>query len=472
MFFYPTVLQRHTGCFSTIWLTATKGVKLSRRDYLKVNVKKTCDDLMDYVLVRAPPLVPGLPRPRFSLYLSSQLQYGIILVYHRQCAILLEEIQTILGRLAKNRPSRSINLDDYSRRDLFTPDFLSLLCESEGAQDPFFGVMHLGEAMPIPSTLIQMIGASPEHLGLTGPAPPLEDSFTASPDTITLREREPDIIPTAEFDGDELPDGDPGMIDLLLAQSDNFIEEEAELGREGAAGEERPTEIERERGGREGIKEMTVSIVELQPSTLSSDDAPHQEALTPESRHPSPAEPQVRKRTKGRRPSLEDLPAPERRGRRRRRRQLTFFDQETQLSQEVQQQQINDPLTETRPPPLPRPPSHKMLSATDLLNRPCIFLPEEPLLLWRRAASITALSGSDLQVGEGGPGSTDSERERERKREEAQKEQESQNLSTRKLSAEQDEPYGAIKILRGPNYEEGDGITTPAHGHSEPHTLM
>lgn len=44
---------------------------------------------MNYVLERVPPPRPGLPRPRFSLYLSSQLQYGVIVVYHRQCAILL-----------------------------------------------------------------------------------------------------------------------------------------------------------------------------------------------------------------------------------------------------------------------------------------------------------------------------------------------------------------------------------------------
>ena len=49
------------------------------------------NDIMDYVLVRAPPLQPGLPRPRFSLYLSFLLQYGVIIVYHRQCAILLGE---------------------------------------------------------------------------------------------------------------------------------------------------------------------------------------------------------------------------------------------------------------------------------------------------------------------------------------------------------------------------------------------
>lgn len=41
-------------------------------------------------------------------------------------------------------------------------------------------------------------------------------------------------------------------------------------------------------------------------------------------------------------------------------------------------------------------------------------MPEEIQFLWRQSATITPLSGSDLQVGERGPESTDSERERER----------------------------------------------------------
>ncbi|XP_028831943.1 meiotic recombination protein REC8 homolog isoform X2 [Denticeps clupeoides] len=89
MFYYPAVLHYRHGCFATIWLAATKGKVMKRRDYLKVNVQRTCDDIMNYVLVRAPPPQAGLPRPRLSLYLSTQLQYGVVLVYHRQCEILL-----------------------------------------------------------------------------------------------------------------------------------------------------------------------------------------------------------------------------------------------------------------------------------------------------------------------------------------------------------------------------------------------
>lgn len=54
------------------------------------------EDIVDYVTAQVPPPQPNLPRPRFSLYLSSQLQYGVILVYHRQCGFLLGE-RTVAG---------------------------------------------------------------------------------------------------------------------------------------------------------------------------------------------------------------------------------------------------------------------------------------------------------------------------------------------------------------------------------------
>jgi len=55
----------------------------------------------------------------------------------------------------------------------------------------------------------------------------------------------------------------------------------------------------------------------------------------------------------------------------RRKRQLIFFDSQTQIDQEVLQQQIGNPLTETRPAPYPPAPCHRRLSAEELLNSPC-----------------------------------------------------------------------------------------------------
>lgn len=61
-------------------------------------------------------------------------------------------------------------------------------------------------------------------------------------------------------------------------------------------------------------------------------------------------------------------------------------------------------------------------------------MPEEVLFLWRQAATITPVPGSDLQVGERGPESTDSEKEREREMAEAaEREEERLELSPKEV---------------------------------------
>ncbi|XP_005732238.1 meiotic recombination protein REC8 homolog [Pundamilia nyererei] len=371
-------------------LAATKGIKVPRRDFLKINVRSTCDDIINYVLERVAPPRPGLPRPRFSLYLSSQLQYGVVVVYHRQCAILLEELQSIVGQLVKQRTSQKIDMDDHSRPSLVLPDVLTLLEETDGAPDPLFGVMQLQDAMPSPSTLIQMSWeylreASPEHPELISPAAALENG-------------------DLEIPGEKVAAG----------------EQEKEVERE-----EREGDLEKH-----GAKELTGSTLELQPTTLSSEEAillpqeepglpaekPPSDQLTPVSVPGLPAPPSAAKERERRLRSLEleDVASPEKKKRKRRRRQLIFFDPVTQLSQDDVQRQIDDPLTETRRPLLAPLSFQRILPAADLFNKPCTFLPEEVQFLWRQSATITPLSGSDLQVGERGPESTDSERERER----------------------------------------------------------
>ncbi|XP_070690971.1 meiotic recombination protein REC8 homolog [Pempheris klunzingeri] len=395
MFYYPTVLKRHTGCFSTIWLVATKAIRIPRRDFLKVNVKSTCDDIMNYVLERVPPPRPDLPQPRFSLYLSSQLQYGVVVVYHRQCVILLEELQSVVGQLVKQKTSQKIDMDDHGRQSLDFPDALSLLEETEGAPDPLFGLMYMQDAMPSPSTLIQMghedlRETSPEQELTSPPAAPdpsVSPGITASPDSITLKETEPVAMPVTE-------------VELL-----------------------QPTTLS---------SEDAVLLPQEEPSQSVEEPRLPADQLTPVSLPPLPSPPSAPERPAP--PDLEeDVPPAEMRT--GRRRQLIFFDPETQLSQEELQQQITNPLAETRRPVLPQPPSHRMLPAAELLKNPCTFLPEELQFLWRRAATVTAVSGSDLQVGERGPESTDSEKERERETVEvAEREEERLELSPQEVA--------------------------------------
>ncbi|XP_060905406.1 meiotic recombination protein REC8 homolog [Labrus mixtus] len=455
MFYYPTVLKRHSGCFSTIWLVATKGIRVTRRDFLKVNIKVTCDDIVNYLLERVPPPLPDLPQPRFSLYLSSQLQYGVVLVFHRQCVIFLEELQSVVGQLAKQRTSQKIDMDEHSRLALDFPDALTLLEEAEGAPDPLFGVMSMHESMPSPTTLIQMgkeflRETSPEHPERTSPsvAAALDNGITASPETITLREMEPVAIPIAEFEGVELLDQHPYTIDFLLAQTDHFPED-LEIPREEVTPGDRESGMEEGRRDadleREGAKEPTASTLELQPTTtLSGEEAmllpdeesaempgPPTDQLTPVSAPPLPS-PQPAARGHER-PTLEleDIPPAE--VKKRRKRQLIFFDPETQISQAVLQQQIDNPQAETRQLNLPPPSPQRIRPAAELFNNPCTFLPEQVLFLWRQAANIRPVSGPGLQVGEQGPESTDSERERQREMEEADQIEEILELSPKEV---------------------------------------
>lgn len=72
------------------------------------------------------------------------------------------------------------------------------------------------------------------------------------------------------------------------------------------------------------------------------------------------------------------------------------------------------------------------------INHRAIFspavLPDEVRFLWRRAATVKPVSGSDLQVGERGPESTDSEKEREREMvEAAEREEERLGLSAKEV---------------------------------------
>ncbi|XP_031708889.1 meiotic recombination protein REC8 homolog [Anarrhichthys ocellatus] len=446
MFYYPTVLKRHSGCFSTIWLVATKGIRVRRRDFLQVNVKRTCDDIMDYVLEQVPPPRPGLPRPRFSLYLSSQLQYGVILVYHRQCAIFLEELQTVVGELVKQKTSQKIDMDGHGRPSVDFLDPLSLLEEAEGAPDPLFGVMYMREPIPSPNTLIQMgrenlRETSPEHPEMSPTAAAALESvspgITASQESITLKETEPVAIPVAEFEGEELVDQHPDTIGFLMAQTNHFPEEEFKMPREEVTlGDQ---EREMERGGSEEdlekdrTKEPPGSSTESQPTRISSEDAvllpqeepdlsaekpgPPSDQLTPVSGPVVPSPPSAAEERGSPTLQSEDEPSPK--VKTRRKRQLIFFDSQTQIDQEVLQQQIDDPLTETTPAVYLPSPSDRIPSAAELFNTPCTFLPEEVLFLWRRSATITPVSGSDLQAGERGPESSESEKEREREMVEA-----------------------------------------------------
>ncbi|KAK6299745.1 hypothetical protein J4Q44_G00297780 [Coregonus suidteri] len=445
MFYYPNVLQRHTGCFSTIWLAATKGIRITRRELLRVNVGRTCEDIMDYVTVQVAPLCPGLPRPRFSLYLSSQLQYGVVIVYHRQCGFLLEEIQQTMERLVRSERHSRIDMAEPDRQALNVPDSLFLLEKAEGAQDPFFGVMGFEHLLPspyrIPLPWQLMESMTPERPLGTSPGTASEDGgFNSPPDAITLKEKEQLVIAAAEFEGAELPEATGKEIDMLLEQQDQFHDEmeEREREREG----ERTRDME---PGMTSIDQLKVSVVGgdsvwlLDEETGLPVEVPLEVVpmeMTPPPQVAMPSAPDTSERegesasqsergtekapesSCGELPHI-DAPPPKRRGR---RRQLIFADPQVQISQDTMRVQIEDTKAETLPlsQVLINLPSQKKILPVELYLAPSgSLLHPDLLLLWKQCAVLTTLPRT-RERGRGEEteeeGSSELDREIERKR--------------------------------------------------------
>nr|KAF6502281.1 REC8 meiotic recombination protein [Molossus molossus] len=344
MFYYPNVLQRHTGCFATIWLAATRGSRLVKREYLKVNVVKTCEEILSYVLVQVEPPQPGLPRPRFSLYLSAQLQIGVIRVYSQQCQYLVEDIQHILERLHRAQLQIRIDMVETELPSLLLPNCLAMMETLEDAPDPFFGMMSVDPGLPSPFDIPQirqlLEAVTPERVPDEAPAEPGKPDrpvvTVLSPEAITLQEAEP--IRMLQIDGErDLPEVSRRDLDLLIAEEDEAILLEEQVSKE----EPRALEVE-------------TTVPPLSPLALAqveeaAEPLPGQ-VLAPEEVKPAVWEPEALLAEVTPPPPQElPLPAPlspERppvsppARRRSRRRQLLFWDKETQISREDFQKQL------------------------------------------------------------------------------------------------------------------------------------
>ncbi|XP_028289321.1 REC8 meiotic recombination protein b [Parambassis ranga] len=425
MFYYPNVLIRHSGCFSTIWLAATRAIKVPRRELLRVNVKQTCEDIVEYVTAQVPPPQPNLPRPRFSLYLSSQLQYGVILVYHRQCGFLLEEIQQTIDRLLRSQRCIRIDMAEPDRMALDVLDGLYMMEEAEGAQDPFFGLMEMHQ-LPSPYKTLQtefvMAEVDSQHSLVPSPNSTLgKEDFRSPPATITMREKEQFVIPTAEyFDGVDFPEATARDIDLLLDQPELFrreVEDHASRDNEGAI-----TSIDQ-------LKETMLTVSE-QSSMLPIDKQIGQtvgvslaaiaQEMTPQHvtmpTPPSGTSETARDRVTGS-PFEEMADPPLRKRGGRQRRQLLFADRHTQISDKEMMQQLENPLAETLDLSkilLQLPSLTKHATPAQLFNAPCgLFLHADLQLLWKQQASITVLPGHGEQQTDEDEVKGESEQDRE-----------------------------------------------------------
>ncbi|XP_012611467.2 meiotic recombination protein REC8 homolog [Microcebus murinus] len=408
MFYYPNVLQRHTGCFATIWLAATRGSRLVKREYLKVNVVKTCEEIINYVLVRVQPPLPGLPRPRFSLYLSAQLQIGVVRVYSQQCQYLMEDIQHILERLHRAQLQIRIDMVEPELPSLLLPNHLAMMETLEDAPDPFFGMMSVDPRLPSPFDIPQirhlLEAATPERVLVeippevpTEPREPERIPVTVvSPEAITLLEAEP--IRILQIEGEqELPEISRRELDLLIAEEDEAIlleegrpprprrapPELEEFKEEPRAPEvavavpplSPPAPIQVEGIGEplpgEVVGPEELKLIGWEPGVLLAEVTP-----PPELRLPAPPSPELRPLV----PPPERPPA-------RRRRQLLFWDEETQISREQFQEQLQTRV-HCRECPMVQPPERTLMSPAELFRTPTHtgWLPPELLAFWKRGA--------------------------------------------------------------------------------------
>ncbi|XP_064616065.1 meiotic recombination protein REC8 homolog [Liolophura sinensis] len=142
MFYSQDILQKRGGRFGIIWLAATNFKRLTRREFCSVNVNKTSDDILDYILLRALPSRPGAARPRLSLYLASQLMFGLTKVYGKQREYLLSDVTAMSTRFHMIlAPVADIDLRVTPRADLVTnPDYAAQSSRYGPAFDPYFGV--------------------------------------------------------------------------------------------------------------------------------------------------------------------------------------------------------------------------------------------------------------------------------------------------------------------------------------------
>uniref|UniRef100_A0AAA9RSN4 REC8 meiotic recombination protein n=1 Tax=Bos taurus TaxID=9913 RepID=A0AAA9RSN4_BOVIN len=393
MFYYPNVLQRHTGCFATIWLAATRGCRLVKREYLNVNVVKTCEEILNYVLVRVQPPLPGAPRPRFSLYLSAQLQIGVIRVYSQQCQYLVEDIQHILERLHRAQLQIRIDMVETELPSLLLPDHLARMETLEDAPDPFFGMMSVAPMLPDPFDIPQvrhLLEAVtpekvPEEIPPEVPVEPRKpERIRVTPEAITIQEAEP--IRMLRIEGElDLPEVSRRELDLLIAEEDEAIlleERRLELKEEPWAPEREitvpppsPLALVGVEEAAEPLPREVLAPEELKPEVPLPEVTPPLELRPP----PIPVSPEWR------RPPVP--PPPRGPPARRRRRQLLFWDEETQISRKEFQEQLQT-RAHCRECPMVQPPERMIRTPVELFRNPTYsgWLPPELLAFWTHCA--------------------------------------------------------------------------------------
>ncbi|XP_078492538.1 uncharacterized protein LOC100176076 [Ciona intestinalis] len=101
MFFTHDVLVNTGGKFATIWLAAMMKGKIKKKDYQSVQLEETCDELLKHFKPRSDGRMGSVKG--FSLRLSAQLVYGVMVVYNMKVATLYSDVQHSLQILRRFR---------------------------------------------------------------------------------------------------------------------------------------------------------------------------------------------------------------------------------------------------------------------------------------------------------------------------------------------------------------------------------
>ncbi|XP_033757354.1 meiotic recombination protein REC8 homolog [Pecten maximus] len=247
MFYHQGILQKRGGKFGIIWLAATRIEHLKRRELCDVNLQKTCDEIIDHIMVRMHGSTSGKKRTRFSLYLSSQLMYGVTRILAKQSEFLFGDASTFFTRVRMafiSDAEADIDLKGIFRCETVTiPDMATIDSPGRPGFDPNFGLMRMSSSeakitypelemwrvessMIIPgspylSPIPRRRGSSSSSKGDGGHMilPEIGSPHTvSSKEEITIREEEiriPDIVVPGEKD---LPAFDGKDLNMILEE--------------------------------------------------------------------------------------------------------------------------------------------------------------------------------------------------------------------------------------------------------------
>ncbi|XP_030043593.1 meiotic recombination protein REC8 homolog [Microcaecilia unicolor] len=388
----------------------------------------------------------------------------------------MEEIKFTLDRLHRADKQLRIDMVQPEQPGLLLPDPLSVMIMTEGALNPFFGVMDVEPDLPSPMDIPQVRSLlktpSPERRRMerTPPKPLPDLEHLISPEKITLREEEPIRLPEVELEKD-LREVTAEELDFLMAIEPPFPTEEVPRERRVAKPHRKRS---KEEEAREEVRrqEMEVLVARSPPSRLREELGPEFDSIvllhevtgepilvppvlaippevTPaEVRMPPPPSIPVSVSPKAVRaplrspqlllPEIFDLPPI--RPRRRRRRQLRFVDEMLQIPRQEMEEQIADVHAHCQLRVPVELPHRRRKTPAEFLNNPTYdrWIPPDLHSLWSRCAVVERVDYAGRRAEE----AEEEEEERRREQEEEERRREQETISEAEVLREGLEPSG------------------------------